>query len=91
VALVKSDVSEENVSKVFVALIPFTLLIEAIRSSETSVLERATRWQSPEDGILQAATNSVLIINRSISVIYRDIDQVGTEFFNVFRAHTSKN
>jgi hypothetical protein len=33
-------------------LILFTLMLEAIRTSETSVLKRATRRHIPEDGIL---------------------------------------
>jgi hypothetical protein len=33
--------------------IPFTLMMEAIRSSETSLLTRATWRQIPEDSILQ--------------------------------------
>jgi hypothetical protein len=32
------------------ALIPFTLIMDAILSSETSVLTRATRLHIPEDG-----------------------------------------
>jgi hypothetical protein len=35
------------------SLIIFTLMTEAIRSSETSVITRATWRQTPEDGILQ--------------------------------------
>jgi hypothetical protein len=33
------------------SLIPFTLMMAAIHSSETSVLTRARRRHSPEDGI----------------------------------------
>jgi hypothetical protein len=34
------------------SLIPFTLMMEAIRFSETLVLTRVTRRHIPEDGIL---------------------------------------
>jgi hypothetical protein len=37
------------------SLIPFNLMTEAIRSSETSVLTRATRRHIAEDGVLQAS------------------------------------
>jgi hypothetical protein len=35
--------------------IPVTLIMEAIRFSETSVLTRVTRRNFPEDGILRSA------------------------------------
>jgi hypothetical protein len=36
------------------SLILFSLLMEAIRTSETSVLTRATRHHSPEDSLLHS-------------------------------------
>jgi hypothetical protein len=63
VALVRTDVSEEilrSVRRLLVAacVVPsspilVTLVKEALSSSETSVLTRATRRNIPEDGILQ--------------------------------------
>jgi hypothetical protein len=64
VALVRTDVSEElNASMrrlLVTANVPssqivVTLMMEALSSSETSVLTRATRRNIPEDGILQPA------------------------------------
>jgi hypothetical protein len=43
-----------NVNVVPSSPILFTLMIEAIRSSKTSVLRRATRRHIPEDGILHS-------------------------------------
>jgi hypothetical protein len=40
-------------------LILYTLMIEAIRSSETSVLTRATLHQIPEGGILHTRNKKV--------------------------------
>jgi hypothetical protein len=52
VTLVRTDVSEERVAVVLRSLILVTLMMEAIRSPETSILIRATRRSIPEDDIL---------------------------------------
>jgi hypothetical protein len=55
VALVRTDVSEKlSASIIRVTLTLITLMIEALRSSETSVLTRATRRNIPEDDILHS-------------------------------------
>jgi hypothetical protein len=58
VALVRTDVSEERIiSIVWVTIgdpIPDTLTMEAIRSSETSVLTTATWGNIPEAGIFHS-------------------------------------
>jgi hypothetical protein len=65
VALVRTDVSEERIASTFLSntlrllvtanVVPssptVTLIMKAIRSSETSVLTRAKRRNIPEDGI----------------------------------------
>jgi hypothetical protein len=51
VALVRTDVLEELSAPSSSILV--TLIMEALSSSETSVLTRATRRNIPEDGILQ--------------------------------------
>jgi hypothetical protein len=49
VALVITDVSEELSASILV-----TLMMEALSSSEMSVLTRATRRNVPEDGVLHS-------------------------------------
>jgi hypothetical protein len=53
VALVRTDVSEELSSANVVPISPIlvTPMMEALNSSETSVLTRATRRNLPEDGV----------------------------------------
>jgi hypothetical protein len=48
------------------SLIIFTLMMEAIRSSETSVLTRATRHHIPEDGILHEMYVFLELISNSM-------------------------
>jgi hypothetical protein len=62
VALVRTDVSEERTASIIrvtrtlelgkTLAVSITLMMEAIRLSETSVLTRATRHNVPGDGIL---------------------------------------
>jgi hypothetical protein len=62
VVLVRTDVSEERIRSmrrllVTADVIPYTLvnlMMETLRSSETSVLTRATRRNIPEDAILHS-------------------------------------
>jgi hypothetical protein len=55
VALVRTDVSEELAANVFPSWpILVTLMMEALSSSETSDITRATRRNIPEDGILHS-------------------------------------
>jgi hypothetical protein len=57
VALVITDVSEELIASIIMvpnSPILVTLMMEMKRSSDTSVLTRATRRNMPEDGILHS-------------------------------------
>jgi hypothetical protein len=66
VVLERTDVSEERIASIirvkksveFVpsSLILFTLMMEAIRSSEMSVPTRATHHHNPGDGILRSSS-----------------------------------
>jgi hypothetical protein len=51
VALIRADVSEERIVPTIVST---ALIMEAICSSETSVLRRATRRNIPDDAILHS-------------------------------------
>jgi hypothetical protein len=56
-ALVRTDVSEEHIAYIVrVTIIGEleTMMMEMIRSYETSVLTRTTRRNTPEDGILHS-------------------------------------
>jgi hypothetical protein len=54
VALVRTDVSEERITANVIHSKPFlpTMMMEVLRSSETSVLTTAIQRNIPEDGIL---------------------------------------
>jgi hypothetical protein len=55
VTLIRTDVSEElSANTVPSSLIPVTLMMEVLRSSETLVFTRATLHNIPEDGILHS-------------------------------------
>jgi predicted nucleotidyltransferase len=67
VALVRTDVSEEfNTNVVPSSPILVTLMMEALRSAETSVLTRATLRKIPEDAILQHTS----ILKRDKKVVH---------------------
>jgi hypothetical protein len=66
VALVRTDVSEDPSAsiikvKIIDEQILVTLKMEALRSSETSVLTIATRRDFPEDGIPQFMLLSIIL------------------------------
>jgi hypothetical protein len=59
VALIRTDVLEELGASIIRASSPIlvTLMMNALRSSETLVLSRTTRRNIPEDGILRKFLN----------------------------------
>jgi hypothetical protein len=69
VALVRIEVSEERIASIIMVKRRElgNLMMEEIRSSEMSVLTRATRRHSPEYGIL------VNIVCIKYGVLYRDM------------------
>jgi hypothetical protein len=82
VSLVRTDVSEERISFIKVtrigelvtADIPsspnlVTLMMEAIHSSETSILTRATWRTIPEDGVFHSHCREQLQILQSINLL----------------------
>jgi hypothetical protein len=58
VALVRTDFTEERITSIisvtWIRELLITLMMDVIRSSETSVLTRPTWRNIPEDGILQS-------------------------------------
>jgi hypothetical protein len=79
VALVRTDVSEERSASIIRVTrigepILVTLMMEALRSYETSVLTRATRSNIPEDVILQYFINfTSLHLTKSYRCILQDL------------------
>jgi hypothetical protein len=77
VPLVRTDVSEKRIasiirvtSNVSSSPILVTLMMEAIRSSETSILKRTTRRNIPEDGIPQLCLLFIFVLaNRTMSEV----------------------
>jgi hypothetical protein len=57
-----------------------TLKMEALNSSETSVLKRATLCNIPEDGILQLTYNLCIMLKR-----YRGVHDLGEYLYSLLR------
>jgi hypothetical protein len=64
-----------------------TLMIEALITSETSVLTRATERNIPEDGILQHSYGSPWPVMRTVLLFY--VDDVRTSQETLLRASTA--